>query len=101
MRTPIDPSTLITADPPALCTTQECELERAAPDYHPLEQKHGGDLMEVADWLSRVEDGSLDDYDGFGYPVTEHTRVRRKKAVCPSTSHELPRRTTHVLWFNR
>lgn len=83
------------------------------PDY--------GDLMTVRRFKAACKSGSFMDYDGSGHPVGRaavdhpsslHPAVRngvvkrpllmdQRITIRPSEYDDLPKGTTHVIWFNR
>lgn len=83
------------------------------PDY--------GDLMPVKVFKEACKSGSFTDYDGSGHPVgraavdhpssldpaIRHGAFKRpllmdnKITIRPSEYEDLPKGTTHVVWFNR
>jgi len=72
-------------------------------DFKPTEDINPdcGDLISVEDYLCSVEFGAFVDYDGFGYPATEHAADPRH-CIRPSLGAGcIPPAATHIYWFNR
>jgi len=80
-----------------------------------------GDLMTVRRFKAACESGSFIDYDGSGHPVgrasIDHAscldmairngvvkrtlRMDQSITIRPSEYDDLPKGTTHIVWFNR
>ena len=58
-----------------------------------------GDLMTVEDFKEEVRSGGFVDYDGFGHPVKNG--LSAPDYILPSTSAEIPRDATHIVWYNK
>lgn len=59
-----------------------------------------GEVMTIGQFREQVEDRSLMDYDGHGYPVFDQM-MDRSVLIQPSTVNEIPDDATHIIWFNR
>jgi len=55
------------------------------------------DVMTVADFMECVEDGSLSDWDGSGYPVKDNMEDTSLEVF----SRGIPPDATHVVWYNK
>lgn len=58
------------------------------------------DVYTVAEFRELCEDGSLVDYDGFGYPVRD-SKANQKIRIRPSEVDQIPEDATHIVWYNR
>jgi len=57
-------------------------------------------MMTVNEFLSRVENSSLTDHDGWGHPIIDRM-VYKDIIIFPSETHKnIPEGTTHIMWFN-
>lgn len=55
--------------------------------------------MTVKEFVASVEVNAFIDYDGFGYPVKNNKH--NGQVILPSRVDEIPKDTTHIVWFNR
>ena len=71
------------------------------PDYsQPV--RADDDLLTIEEFKARVDDGSLIDDDGFGWPARNgfYAMPDPEEWVYPSDLSRIPGDATHILWAN-
>lgn len=57
-------------------------------------------IMSVKEFIDCCDVKSFIDYDGFGHPMKDG-KYDVSIIVKPSKRKQIPKDTTHILWFNR
>lgn len=62
-----------------------------------------GELMTLAEFDECVQDGTLIDYDGYGYlcTETEESNIQVYPSNWENIKKNIPAQLTHIIWFNR
>lgn len=58
------------------------------------------DLIPVKDFILAVQYGAFIDDAGYGYPVKDDL-METSIAIVPSRLKDIPKGTTHIIWYNR
>jgi hypothetical protein len=59
------------------------------------------DVYTVDEFLSRCDNGSFIDYDGYGHPVKDKFYDETIYVKSSNVLTTIPKDATHIVWYNR
>lgn len=77
------------------------EIETWEPDPNEYDSGCEGELMTVKDYLECVQNYSLMDDDGHGYPVKDNMKDTQLHMYPSEGRNHIPLDATHIIWFNK